>query len=171
MEALGLGFFDFMEKGGEVLWGILAATVLLWWLVLERLWFFRFELPTVRQQRLNIWQSRPERASWHAALQRIQLISEVDCAMASHLKTITAFIALLPMLGLLGTVTGMIQVFDVMASLGSGNPRAMADGVSAATIPTLAGMVVSISAIPFATHLHRRHKGELRLLGERMRRA
>ena len=47
----------------------------------------------------------------------------------------------------------MIQVFDVMASLGSGNPRAMADGVSAATIPTLAGMVVSISAIPFATHL------------------
>ena len=168
MEALTTGFFDFMDKGGAVLWGILTLTVLLWWLVLERLWFFRFELPAERQRRLEIWQSRPERASWYALRQRIQLVSEVDCAMASHLKTITAFIALLPMLGLLGTVTGMIQVFDVMASMGSGNPRAMADGVSAATIPTMAGMVVSISAIPFATHLNRRHKRELRLLGERL---
>jgi biopolymer transport protein ExbB len=66
------------------------------------------------------------------------------------------------MLGLLGTVTGMIQVFEVMAYMGSGNPRAMANGVSAATIPTMAGMVISLLAIPFATELNRRYSRELR---------
>ena len=86
MEALTVGFFDFMERGGEVLWGILALTVLLWWLVLERLWFFHFELPTVRQQRLDVWQSRPERASWYAMRQRVQLISEVDARWPATLR-------------------------------------------------------------------------------------
>ena len=67
-------------------------------------------------------------------------------------------IALLPMFGLLGTVTGMIQVFDVMASMGSGNARAMANGVSAATIPTMAGMVIALVALPFAARLDRTYK-------------
>jgi len=84
--------------------------------------------------------------------------------MLKHLKLIPSFIALLPMFGLMGTVTGMIQVFDVMAFMGSGNPRAMANGVTAATIPTMAGMVVALIAIPFATALDRRYKKELRLL-------
>ena len=68
---------------------------------------------------------------------RTQIVSEIECLMMRNTKTIPTLIALLPLLGLLGTVTGMIQVFDVMASLGSGNPRAMANGVSAATIPTM----------------------------------
>ena len=61
-----------------------------------------------------------------------------------------------PLLGLLGTVTGMIHVFDVMAFLGSGNARAMANGVSMATIPTMAGMVVALSGLFFSSHLERR---------------
>ena len=51
------------------------------------------------------------------------------------------------MLGLLGTVTGMIEVFDVMAFTGTGNPRAMASGVSKATLPTMTGLVISISGL------------------------
>ena len=49
--------------------------------------------------------------------------------------------------GLLGTVTGMIEVFDVMAITGSGNARSMASGVSKATIPTMAGMVGALSGV------------------------
>ena len=60
----------------------------------------------------------------------------------------------------------MIQVFDVMAYLGSGNPRAMADGVSAATIPTMSGMVIALLAIPFATQLDRLYKKEFKKLNE-----
>ena len=47
---------------------------------------------------------------------------------------IKTLMAVLPLLGLLGTVTGMVQVFDVMAITGTGNARLMAGGVSAATI-------------------------------------
>ena len=60
-----------------------------------------------------------------------------------------------PLLGLLGTVTGMIEVFEVMAISGSGNPRSMAAGVSKATIPTMAGMVVALSGVIASTLLSR----------------
>jgi biopolymer transport protein ExbB len=59
------------------------------------------------------------------------------------------------MLGLLGTVTGMIEVFDVMALAGSGNSRAMAAGVSKATIPTMAGMVAALSGLILSAQLDR----------------
>ena len=57
------------------------------------------------------------------------------------------------MLGLLGTVTGMIEVFDVMAISGSGNARGMAGGVSQATLPTMAGMVAALSGMIFSIQL------------------
>ena len=50
----------------------------------------------------------------------------------------------------------MIEVFDVMAAAGSGNPRAMASGVSRATIPTMAGMVAALSGLYFSARLSRR---------------
>ena len=63
--------------------------------------------------------------------------------------------SLCPLLGLLGTVTGMIEVFDVMALAGSGNSRAMASGVSKATIPTMAGMVAALSGLILSVQLDR----------------
>ncbi len=54
-------------------------------------------------------------------------------------------VAICPMLGLLGTVTGMISVFDVMATQGSSQPRLMASGISLATLPTMAGMVAALA--------------------------
>lgn len=62
----------------------------------------------------------------------------------SYIKTL---VALCPLMGLLGTVTGMIAVFEVMALVGTGNARLMADGISMATIPTMAGMVGALSGI------------------------
>ncbi len=56
-------------------------------------------------------------------------------------------------MGLLGTVTGMIEVFDVMAIQGTSNVKAMANGVSMATIPTMAGMVIALSGILFEKRL------------------
>ena len=69
------------------------------------------------------------------------------------LAYIRVLVALCPLLGLLGTVTGMIEVFDVMAVAGSGNAKAMAGGVSKATIPTMAGMVAALSGVYFGTWL------------------
>ena len=64
-----------------------------------------------------------------------------------NINQIKGLVALCPLLGLLGTVTGMIEVFDVMAYTGTGNPRAMASGVSKATLPTMTGLVISISGL------------------------
>ncbi|MCM2680229.1 MotA/TolQ/ExbB proton channel family protein [Echinimonas agarilytica] len=153
---------DFLNTGGNVLWAILLVTIWLWFLIFERYWFFFREYKTQQQSNVKQWQQCADKSSWIATQYRRQLLSELDCMMARNLKLITGLIALLPMLGLLGTVTGMIQVFEVMAYLGSGNPRAMANGVSAATIPTMAGMVISLLAIPFATELDRRYRREKR---------
>jgi biopolymer transport protein ExbB len=68
---------------------------------------------------------------------------------------IKTLVAVCPLLGLLGTVTGMIEVFDVMAMVGSGNARAMASGVYMATIPTMAGMVAALSGVYFIARLER----------------
>lgn len=165
MELLTL-FRDFMDKGGDVLWAILFVAIWLWWTLLERYWYFFAEHKAVMKQAVERWNQRSDYQSWFAEKQRAQVISEVDCLMLKNMKIIPTQIALLPMFGLLGTVTGMIQVFDVMAYLGAGNPRSMADGVSAATIPTMAGMVVAIIAIPFATALERRYRYELRSLNK-----
>ena len=54
-----------------------------------------------------------------------------------------------PMIGLLGTVYGMIEVFEVLSFLGTGNPRAMSSGVAMATIPTMSGMVITLFGLYF----------------------
>ena len=64
-----------------------------------------------------------------------------------------SLVAAAPLLGLLGTVTGMVEVFDVMAITGSSNARAMAAGISKATLPTMAGMVTSLSGIFFIAQI------------------
>jgi biopolymer transport protein ExbB len=73
-----------------------------------------------------------------------------------YLPIIKTLVALCPLLGLMGTVTGMIEVFDVMAVSGSGNARSMASGVSKATIPTMAGMVGALSGVFLVTLLNQK---------------
>ena len=68
---------------------------------------------------------------------------------------VQSLVRICPLLGLLGTVLGMIEIFDVMALEGSGNARAMASGVSRATIPTMAGMVAALSGLFANTYLQR----------------
>lgn len=152
---------DFLNTGGNVLWAIMFISFWMFCLIIERYWFYLREYPAIRARNRAAWEARSDKSSWFAEQHRKQLLSELDCLMLQNMKLIPALIALLPMMGLLGTVTGMIQVFEVMAYLGSGNPRAMANGVSAATIPTMAGMVLSLIGIPFLTELTRRYKREL----------
>jgi biopolymer transport protein ExbB len=83
------------------------------------------------------------------------MISELSEKLNHSLAYIKTLVAICPLLGLLGTVTGMINVFDVMALAGNGNPRAMASGVSMATIPTMAGMVAALSGLYFIHQLQR----------------
>ena len=74
---------------------------------------------------------------------------------------------LCPLLGLLGTVTGMISVFDAMATQG-GNARSMAAGVSMATIPTMCGMIASLSGLLGSTFVKRKVDFEVELFEDHL---
>ena len=146
---------DFMESGGLVLWVICAVTFCMWAMILEREWYFHLLYPKDFARALENWSARADRTSWRAYQIRRRMISELNEKLVSTLAQIRTLVAVCPLLGLLGTVTGMIQIFDVMAIASSGNPRAMASGVSLATIPTMAGMVAALSGLYFVHHLER----------------
>ena len=84
------------------------------------------------------------------------MISEISVDTHRFILTIETMMQILPLLGLLGTVVGMIKVFDVMTFFGTGNARLMASGISQATIPTMAGLVAAISGLYIANLLKRR---------------
>ena len=151
---------DFLEAGGYVLWAILLLSTLLWTLIFERYLFLRWVYPPYLAEKLRYWQQRPDRTSWYARKIREALLSEISLRLNRSLGFIGTLIAICPLMGLLGTVIGMVHVFDVMAHLGSGNARAMATGISLATIPTMAGMVVALSGLFFSAHLQQRVEHE-----------
>ena len=150
---------DFMELGGNVMWAIMFVLFLMWTFILERLWYFYRIHPARKKAILTAWDVRTDTGSWYARRIREGLISETALALKQHVGMIKALIAICPLLGLLGTVTGMIAVFDVMTYSGGGNARAMAGGVSMATVPTMAGMVAALSGVYFGTWLE--HKAQV----------
>jgi biopolymer transport protein ExbB len=158
----------FLELGGPVLRIIGVVILIMWILILERLIFFRTGLKALIKQAFNEWERRPERKSWHAHQIRAKMISHVKIAAEQSLPMIQTLVALCPLFGLMGTVTGMISVFEVMALSGTSNARSMAAGVSRATIPTMAGMVGALSGVFFVTILTRSAKRNLNLLEDEM---
>jgi biopolymer transport protein ExbB len=146
---------EFVETGGDVLLVIAFVTGLMWTLIIGRFYYFRTGHRREAQRIQEIWGARPDHSSWNAHQIRRLLVSEVGLKLNSGLGLIKTLVALCPMLGLLGTVTGMIEVFDVMAIAGSGNTRGMASGVSKATLPTMAGMVAALSGMLFSIQLER----------------
>lgn len=141
----------FLESGGPVLYGILFIAIVLAALILDRYWFFRFEAKSLCKSKLHEWKQCQYRNKWISQKTRNAVISEVTIAFAEYRSLIQLMIIICPMFGLLGTVTGMISVFDTMAATGTGNARAMAAGISMATVPTMAGMVISLIGLYFKT--------------------
>lgn len=156
----------FLDSGGIVLKVILFVSICLWCLIAERLLYFRLSYPADRQVWLEQWESRSDKSSYDAHAIRNFIVSEAKLTMGRSLPIIKMLIALCPLLGLLGTVTGMIHVFDVMAVTGTGNARAMASGISLATIPTMSGMVIAIAGLYFSKTIEERISDETHHLAD-----
>lgn len=146
----------FLERGGDVLYAIMMVIFLLWLFILERTAYFLNAHKKLVAAATNEWEARAERKSWQAHQIRDDLIATVKQQLESNMPMIKMLVGLCPLFGLLGTVTGMISVFDVMAFIGSGSPKAMAAGISKATIPTMAGMVGALTGV-FGQSLLERH--------------
>jgi biopolymer transport protein ExbB len=159
---------DFVESGGLVLLVILGVVFLMWTLILERFWYLKTAHETAVRELVRRWDARRDKTSWYAEQVRRAGVSRVSMALGRNIPMIKTLVALSPLLGLLGTVTGMIEVFEVMAASGSGNTRAMASGVSRATIPTMAGMVAAISGFIFSVQLERRAEFEEHRIADRL---
>ena len=145
----------FMEKGGNVLWLIAILVFFMWTLIFERLWYFSSTWRKDRAQVVLVWENRTERRSWNAKQIRQKMLSSSRDMINNNMNVITTCVALCPLLGLLGTVTGMIEVFNVMAVTGGGDAKSMAGGVEKSTIPTMAGMVAALSGLFANTYLQR----------------
>jgi biopolymer transport protein ExbB len=158
---------DFVEQGGNVLLVIAVVTASMWTLIYERYWYFRTGHRREVERVRTLWNARVDRSSLQASQIRRMLISKVRLKLTARIGPIQTLVKLCPMLGLLGTVTGMIEVFDVMAG-GSGNARGMAAGVSKATLPTMAGMVASISGMIFSVQLKRFTKDETERIADNL---
>lgn len=158
----------FLDRGGPVLLVIMAATFVMWALILERLAYFRFGHQAVADNALAEWRSRSDKSSTFAHWHRDKLVSEVRQKAEQNVQLTKAMVALAPLLGLLGTVTGMVQVFDIMAITDGADARAMSAGVSRATIPTMAGMVASLSGILFTSGMDRRVNRSVQMVEDEM---
>jgi len=151
------GLMEFLETGGFVLKIIMVATLFMWTFIMERFAYYLFaHKPTMARLKAE-WDAREDKsyASWKARAVRDEMISQIKERTDTNVGIIKTLVALAPLLGLLGTVTGMIEVFDVMALSGSSNARLMAGGVFKATIPTMAGMLAALSGLYFSTVLPR----------------
>jgi len=154
----------FMETGGYVLLLIAINIFGMWTLVFERVWFYQIRYRKVKADTIKQWNDRLERKSWPAHQIRAALISQCREILNDRLGLIQTLIAICPLLGLLGTVTGMIDVFGTMSFFGTGNARNMAAGVSKATIPTMAGMIGALSGLFAITYLKRFAQKESELI-------
>lgn len=157
---------DYLQAGGPVVTAILVTTFVMWALIIERLIFFFTTERDLAQSKREQWQARRDHSSWYAHAIRERLISEQRLANEQYLGIIKVLILVTPLLGLLGTVTGMIEVFQVITSTGASNARLMASGISRATIPTMTGLAVSLSGIAFINILERRSSLAVAGLGD-----
>ena len=146
---------SFFDRGGGVLVTIFIVTILMWMLILSKYFYLWFSFPTLRRQVVRSWEAREDKSSWYAHQVRKAKISQVESALKRTLGLIRTLIAICPFLGILGTVTGMVLVFDVMALTGTSDARGMASGISRATLPTMAGLVAAISGLYFSSRLER----------------
>ncbi len=156
MDILNSNLFEIgllMEQGGIVLWSILLVSVVMWVLIIERYYFVYFVYPKQVEYYIDAWQHRSDRRSWCSQQIRSGMIAHSRYELQRHIVPIKTLTGVLPMLGLLGTVYGMIQTFDVMTVFGTGNTRGMASGISIALITTMGGLMTALSGMYFITQL------------------
>jgi biopolymer transport protein ExbB len=149
---------DFVGTGGDVLYIVALVLFIMWAFMIERYVYFTQAFPKYRDEVIKKWHEREDTTSWYAHKIRDFWISEASGRLDTGMLLIKTLVAMCPLVGLLGTVTGMIAVFEVMAFQGTGNPRLMAEGISMATIPTMSGMVAAISGVFFSSRLESKAK-------------
>ena len=176
---------ELMKAGGWLMLPIVACSVVASAIVLERLWTLRRQriMPDHLVTRIWQWHRRQQLTAerieevrggsplgrmltaglvnrYHSREVMKEAINDagrqVVAEMERYLNTLGTIASVTPLLGLLGTVIGMIDVFTVIMDAGVGNPGVLAGGISEALITTAAGLSVAIPALIFHRYLNSR---------------
>lgn len=160
------------HAGGFVLIPIILTGLVMWWLILNKL----CKLVQFRKHERSLQELQtnpPPEWHWQHSLQQdfvklrcrddevnhalMSALGNTCCeSMAKGVSTIALLAAAAPLLGLLGTVTGMISTFTIIAEFGTGNARGLAEGISQALITTQGGLLVAIPGYIAVNMLQRR---------------
>ena len=155
-------------RGGPVLYLLFGLTFLIFLLLIDKYIFVFIQSKAWIKEKFSSFMEINPPASTKYKFVEATLISNVKRKTASNIKILDGLIGMCPMIGLLGTVYGMIEVFEVLSFMGTGNPRAMSSGVAKATIPTMAGMVAALSGLFANTQLQRMALREQQLLEDQL---
>jgi len=174
--------FELVKAGGLLMWPIIACSVIAMAIVVERLWALRVRRVIPENLVARIWQLHQKGKLTTAHIATIRDSSPLGRVLAAgllnrehprevmkeaieeegrqvvhelerYLNTLGTIAAIAPLLGLLGTVIGMIKVFAAITTAGVGNPAVLAGGISEALITTAAGLSVAIPALIFHRYL------------------
>jgi biopolymer transport protein ExbB len=156
-----------VDMGGPAVEWIFIASITMWAITFERYHYFRHRLGPEAAALMAQWEARTDHDSWTARQIRRAMISRLNVAMTANLVLLKVLVPLCPLLGLVGTVAGMLEVFDAMALRGSADARTMASGVSQAMVCTMTGLAISITGIYPVFYFTQRAKYETELLADK----
>jgi biopolymer transport protein ExbB len=170
----------YLSTGGVVMAPLAVVSLVMWVLIVDRAIFFRalyrknMDLDIAREHIRSVRMPDPaqyrgivsllvarflQRSSQDPQLDRFILdetVLSLNRSLDTHLAVIGVLAAVAPLLGLLGTVTGMIGTFDILSVFGTGNAKGMAGGISEALITTQTGLLVAIPGLYMKGFLERR---------------
>jgi len=170
--------WEIIVSGGWLMVPILACSVVAMAIVVERMWALQRSRVIPRHLVAQVWHMRKNNQLTTEAIRQIRGGSPLGRVLAAglvnrnkereimkesieetgrhvvhslerYLNTLGTIAAVTPLLGLLGTVIGMIQVFTDLTVHGTGNVANLAGGISQALITTAAGLVVAIPSLMF----------------------
>ena len=169
---------ELIKAGGFIMWPLLLCSIISLAIVAERFWYLQSKRVTPKNLVAQVWQwdkvghldaKRVQDLRIASPLGRVlaaglvnrrhereimkESIEEVGRHVAHELErflnTLGTIASITPLLGLLGTVIGMIKVFAVITAQGVGDPVVLASGISEALITTAAGLTVAIPSLMF----------------------
>ncbi len=136
-----------IEQGGPVLFILFGLAAMCFFMLIEKCFYLFFRLPKQLKPVIQVWNDRSDKISWRAQAIRELEIYVLTSQISKHLTAIKACILLFPMLGLLGTVLGMIGLFETLASGAKLGSSSMMQGISQATLPTLTGVCMTLISL------------------------
>jgi biopolymer transport protein ExbB len=180
--------FEIVKAGGIVMVPIILCSILALAITLERLWTLRGAKVVPEELTDKVWRWVENRTLSDKQIGALQLHSPLGRVLAAglsnrhrdrtlmmeaiddagrhvlhdlerYLNTLGTIASVSPLLGLLGTVTGMIRTFKSITIAGVGTPSAMAGGIAEALITTAAGLIVAIPALVAYRYLRGRVEG------------